>query len=423
MSKLERVGDPIRIIADTTRRCNLDCWYCHSASGPFYKGPELTGEDIVDIYNAAEKSGVFDVTITGGEPLMWNGLNEAMAASQDLEYPAVQLITNATVLTEKRLQTLKNGKLSRICVSLDGRKKTHEANRGKNTYERTLRGIQSLRKVVDNITVISVIDNTNFEEWPELTGDLIEMGAKQHHLAPVCFAGNAMEEFKGLTGDQFDLVRTTVNSLQTQLPESFILRFNDILINGPEGHTISLSAFTEGFKGWHLVVKPNGDVKTAVKAWGRSWRDNETIGNIRNENLTQIITQTGTKRDSIARNKFALEEERKRKFHLGSISQQEIQKDVERVKLTESGEMPLLNPEAKPKREATEVSDYEPIFYLPFPGSLAEVANLIKNQPGRYRVRSESEFGFLFDRTTFNITLFRPEDLEEVNRPVSINNQ
>src|SRR3989339_155483 len=105
---LERVGNPVRIIADTTRKCNLNCWYCHSTSGPFYKGPELEGKDLVNIYDASEKAKVF------------------------------------------------------------------------------------------NITVISVLDRTNFDRWPELTQALIGMGINQHHLSPVCFAGGAMEVYKGL---------------------------------------------------------------------------------------------------------------------------------------------------------------------------------------------------------------------------------
>lgn len=416
MSRLERISDPIRIIADTSRRCNLDCWYCHSTSGPFYKGPELTGKDIANIYNAAEKSRAFDITITGGEPLMWNGLDEAMAASKDLEYPAVQLITNATVLTKQKLQVLKNGNLSRICVSLDGNKEIHEANRGGNTYERTLRGIQSLREVVENITVISVVDNSNSDKWPELTQDLVELGVEQHHLAPVCFAGGAMELYKGLTGEQFDQVRKTVKSLLPELPKGFILRFNDILINGPEGRTISLNSFTEGFKGWHLIVRPTGHVKTAVRAWGRSWRENETIGTIKNENLAQIISRTKTERSLMSGHKYPTEEEMKRKFHLGKVTKEEIEEDKNRVLQTELEGIPPLYSQITQESGGRLDDTYEQIFYMSFPGNLSEVAEMLKTSPGRYRLRAEDGFGFLFDRDTFNVTLFRQDEIDEISK-------
>lgn len=264
---LERVGDPVRIIADTTRKCNLDCWYCHSTSGPFYNGPELDGKDIVNIYDASEKAKVFDITLTGGEPTLWKGLGDAMDASRDLDYPSLQIITNATVLSESRLQTLRRGKLNRILVSLDGNKETHEQNRGEKSYDRTIKGIRALREIIDNITVITVIDNTNFDKWPELTQALIEMGIKQHHLSPVCFAGGAMELYKGLTNEQFAFVRRKVGEIGSGLPDNFTLVFNDILINKTITRSLPINSFGEKYKGWHLVIRPDGKVNVAVRAW------------------------------------------------------------------------------------------------------------------------------------------------------------
>lgn len=415
---LERVGNPIRIVADTTRRCNLDCWYCHSTSGPRYEGPELEGKDICNIYKAAEESRVFDITITGGEPLMWKSLDGAMDASGDLGYSALQIITNATLVDERRLQTLRRGKLSRIAVSLDGKKETHEGNRGKNTYERTIRGIRALKSVVDNITVISVLDNTNFDKWPELTYSLAEIGIKQHHLTPVCFAGEAMDLYRGLTNDQFNAVRKTVNQLIPTLPEGFILVFNDILINDPNTRTIPINSFNERFKGWQFVTRPDGKANVAVRSWGRSWRENETLGNIKEESLAQIISRTTDHRRLVVSGQFGLEEERKRKFHHGGPTQDEIEKDRKDVQIVEAG---VTEPAYKHLKLAgvDGKSDYEEIFLLPMSDSPRKIAELLISQPERYRLRNEQGFGFLFDRVTFNITLLRQEELAEIDKILS----
>ena len=249
MSRLEE-GQvyPVRVIADVTRRCNLSCWYCHSSSGPSYKGPELTSEDVRNIYQAAETRQVFDISLTGGEPTMWPVLAEAMEQSRTLVYPALLLITNATALSEQKLEILKRGNLKRVCVSLDGESEVHDTNRGRGTFERTLGGILALREIVDDVTVISVLDKSNCDKWWILTERLARMGVSQQHLAPVSFAGGAMSDYRGLTKDQFALVRRKVEEVKKELPAGFILRFNDILVNGPEGDTISLHSFTEGVK-------------------------------------------------------------------------------------------------------------------------------------------------------------------------------
>ena len=415
---LERVGNPIRIVGDTTRRCNLDCWYCHSTSGPHYKGPELEGEDIVNIYEAAEKSMVFEITLTGGEPLMWKGLNEAMELSKDLDYPALQVITNATLVDKHRLQTLKKGKLNRIVVSLDGKREIHEGNRSKDTYERTLKGIRALEGIVDNITVISVLDSTNFDRWPELIYPLVKMGIKQHHLTPVCFAGDAMDTYKGLTDEQFKAVRETVNQITPTLPEGFILVFNDILINNPNTRTIPINSFNEKFKGWQFVIRPDGKANVAVRSWGRSWRENETLGNIKEENLTQIISRTKDRRKLVVSGQFSSEEERKRKFHLCGPTQDEIEKDRMDVKKIEAGVIEPAHECLTPAGKKGE-SSYEKIFFLPLPDSPGEIAELLISQPERYRLRNEQGFGFLFDRVTFNVTLLRQDELDDINKILS----
>jgi sulfatase maturation enzyme AslB (radical SAM superfamily) len=414
---LERIGNPVGIIADTTRKCNLNCWYCHSTSGPFYKGPELTGRDIVNIYEASEKAKVFDITLTGGEPTLWKGLGDAMDASRDLQYPALQLITNATVLSESKLRTLKRGKLNRILVSLDGDKETHEQNRGQDSYGRTLKGIRALRGVVDNITIISVIDNTNFDRWPELTQALIDMGIKQHHLSPVCFAGGAMEIYKGLTNEQFAFVRKTVDRIIPNLPDDFSLIFNDILINKSRTRSLSTNSFGEKYKGWHFVVRPDGKVNVAVRAWGRSWRENETLGNLKEESLAEMIERTSDLRKIVVDKKFESDEERRRKFHLGDLSKSEIEGDRQDVKFVESGNVkPIYE---KLKNTNDDECENDEIFYLPLQDSPQKIAEMLISRPERYRLRSEDGFGFLFDRQTFNITMLRQDEFDEINKKLS----
>lgn len=411
---LERVGNPVRIIADTTRKCNLNCWYCHSTSGPFYKGPELNDKDIRNIYEASEKAKVFDITLTGGEPTLWKGLDDAMDASKDLNHAALQLITNATVLSESRLQTLKRGRLSRILVSLDGVKETHDLNRGENSFDRTIKGIQALRGVVDNITVISVIDNSNFDKWPELTRVLIDMGIKQHHLSPVCFAGGAMKTYKGLTDEQFTLVRKTVDQIAPNLPDDFDLVFNDILINRCETRSLSTNLFGERYKGWHFVVRPDGKVNIAVRAWGRSWRENETLGNLKEEPLTRIMDRTAELRRVIVDERFDAEEEKGRKFHLNNPSTLQIELDRSDVKLVESGSTKSIY-EGLPEPLRNE-ANYEEAFYLNLKNSPKRIAGMLASDPERYRLRNEDGFGFLFDRQSFNITMLRQDELDEINQ-------
>lgn len=411
---LERVTEPVRMTVDTTRKCNLKCGYCHSSSGASYDGPELAGRDLRNIFEGAEKSKTFDITLTGGEPTLWNSLEETMSASKDLDFPSVQLITNATLINEKRVKVLKTGNLKRILVSLDGLSDIHNVNRGKGSFDKTIDGIQTLREVVDNVTVISVVDKTNFDKWQELTSRLIKMGVKQHHLCPVCFAGRAMGQYNGLSEDQFKDVRSKVDSISRTLPSDFKLVFNDILINLPLARSLSITAFVERYKGWHFSIRPNGKVDVLVKAWGRSWRENETLGNIKEERMVDLIERTKIQREAIVKSQFDHNEELRRKYHFDNPDNLAVESDKADVQAVENGLTEPIYTELANKEIQVEENKYDDIFLLPLPNTFKSIRKSIETNSGRFRLRKEKDFGFLFDRETFNITLLTKKEADNL---------
>ncbi len=180
---------PVRINLDTTRRCQLRCWYCHSSSGPGYRGPVLDTDTVPEILQTAEELRVFELTITGGEPTLWPGLVPLLEQSARSRFTGLTLITNGLATPRRVLRAMESAAMLRVCVSLDGVAEVHDRTRGAGTYERTMRGIRDLCAVHENVTVISVVDATNHDRWPELTATLADLGVRAHHLTPVCTAG------------------------------------------------------------------------------------------------------------------------------------------------------------------------------------------------------------------------------------------
>lgn len=416
---------PVRIIMDTTRRCNLNCWYCHSTSGPNYKGPELSDDEVTNVFHSAEQLKVFDITMTGGETMLWSSLKHAFEESNRLAFPALQFITNATVVTKQRLEWLKQANVQRICVSLDGLEEVHTKNRGAGRYSATIRGIQELRQIVDNITVISVLDRTNADRWPELTQLLLEIGVKQHNLSAVCFAGDAINDYRGLTAEQFANIRGHVEALRQQLPDWFHLRFNDILVQGHNEKTIPMHIFVEGFKGWHVVIRPDGKVNGAVRAWGRTWRENETLGNIQDLSLADILNGRQAEFQALAQHRYSLEEEIQRKFHLNATDEL-IANDLANIHSVEEGTTPGMAEIARPQvatsaaveQAGSPTKSYAGTALLApaASGLLASLQKQISADPQRFRIRHEPNFGgLLFDRTTFDLTVLNPAETNQLS--------
>ncbi|MDP3900175.1 MAG: radical SAM protein [bacterium] len=396
-----------RVIIDVTRRCNLSCWYCHSTSGPEYRGPEIDVTRIPNIFDTAEQLKVFEITITGGEPILWRGLPLLMENSHRLEFTKLQIITNATLISTEIVKILRRANLSRICVSLDGVEHLHAKNRGKGMYEQTIAGIQRLREVVDNITVISVLDNLNCSYWSELTEVLIKAGVKQHHLAPVCFSGNAMERYRGLSQQQFAEVREQVEAISRSLPDGYLVAFNDSLVNGLRSRYMTLQIFTEQFKGWHIVIRPTGQVNTSVNGWGRSWRAVAMIGDINQAPLSQLIQGYSATINEALRTQFSHSEEIRRKFHV-SATQEDVLSDITDVRCTETG-FGTDTCDAQISRQADEI-----VLPAALGINLDDLKILIAANPDRYRLRREDGFWLLFDTTTFNVCILNNQEILEV---------
>ncbi|WP_029892922.1 radical SAM protein [Nocardia brasiliensis] len=372
---------PVRLNLDTTRRCQLSCWYCHSSSGPDYRGPEIDPALVPDILEAADRHRIFEITITGGEPTMWPGLIPMLEQSPRLKFSSLLLITNALATPPKLLRTVESANLSRICVSLDGLGERHDRNRGQGSYERTLRGIRELRNVHENIAVISVVDATNHTRWPELTYQLAELGVRAHHLTPVCTAGHAITDYRGLDAQQFADVHRMVEQIATEVPEIAVL-FNDELVHPLATRTMGIHQFTENWKGWHRIVRPDGEVRTQIRAWGRTWRTPETIGNLRHQKLSQILEEPIQQVSA-----FTRAEEVARKFRLDANAGL-ILADLDDINATENGEDATQTPQ-------TFVADVP--VPTPLGIGLDDLAGRIRETPDQFRIREEEGFTLLFN--------------------------
>jgi cyclic pyranopterin phosphate synthase len=105
-----------------TDRCNLRCTYCMPAEGLDW----LPGDDLLTIDEltrlltlAVTRLGVTNIRFTGGEPLLFGGLEQVVAAAAALRpRPEIALTTNGVGLA-RRAAALAGAGLDRVNVSLD----------------------------------------------------------------------------------------------------------------------------------------------------------------------------------------------------------------------------------------------------------------------------------------------------------------
>ncbi len=114
--------DYLRI--SVTDRCNLRCIYCMPEEGETYSLKEdlLTYEEIMEVVHVAAELGVEKIRLTGGEPLVREGLCRLINQIRQVEgIEEVSMTTNGLLLYEM-IDDLQKAGLNRVNLSLDSLK-------------------------------------------------------------------------------------------------------------------------------------------------------------------------------------------------------------------------------------------------------------------------------------------------------------
>ena len=115
----DRVVDYLRV--SVTERCNFRCTYCMPEK-PFTWVPKenlLTFEELFEFMKVAIDEGVKKIRITGGEPLLREGLDKFIKMIYDYSPDIDLAMTTNAFLLKGAAQKLKDSGLKRINVSID----------------------------------------------------------------------------------------------------------------------------------------------------------------------------------------------------------------------------------------------------------------------------------------------------------------
>jgi cyclic pyranopterin phosphate synthase len=101
-----------------TKRCNLDCIYCHKEGIFDDSNDEMTPDEISRILGICISQGIKKVKITGGEPLLRSDIIEIVEGISSLGIEDISMTTNGIYLADYA-KRLKESGLNRVNVSLD----------------------------------------------------------------------------------------------------------------------------------------------------------------------------------------------------------------------------------------------------------------------------------------------------------------
>ncbi|WBK01120.1 radical SAM protein [Methylocystis parvus] len=187
-----------------TRLCNLTCRHCYSHSSP-HRRSHLDLATLLRALAALRGEGYEQLSVSGGEPLLYPRLDALVSAAQDQGY-RLSLITNGSTITPANVPLLAS--LDFVAVSVDGREPLHNQIRGqKDAFARTMRGLRRLREAGARFAIIFAATRQSLVDIVPVAEIAMQHGAVALHLRPLVLTGRAAANCGDLGLRQTDLDR------------------------------------------------------------------------------------------------------------------------------------------------------------------------------------------------------------------------
>jgi MoaA/NifB/PqqE/SkfB family radical SAM enzyme len=156
---------------EVTTHCNSSCSHCFvRARGP--RRSSLTPDLVQTIVREAYEEGYRHLHITGGEPLLWDGLLGIFDDAFAIGYQTAFLNTNGTLLSREESHKLAAYSGLAISVSLHGPRRLHDRIRGKGSYDRALKGIDNAMIAGLPVHIFTPVGKSLIPDLPGFAGGI-----------------------------------------------------------------------------------------------------------------------------------------------------------------------------------------------------------------------------------------------------------
>jgi MoaA/NifB/PqqE/SkfB family radical SAM enzyme len=141
---------------EVTNRCNSLCSHCFVRAASTERS-SLPLDSVKNIISEGHDLNYRHLHLTGGEPLLWDGLWEALNFASDIGYQTIFLNTNGTQVTEEICRHLASYRGLSISVSLEGPEALHDSIRGEGSYRRAVNGIEKMIDSGINLFIFTTV--------------------------------------------------------------------------------------------------------------------------------------------------------------------------------------------------------------------------------------------------------------------------
>ena len=206
-----------------TMRCNLSCAGCYSRDYP--RDGEMMLTEIGDLFAQAKELGVFFFVLTGGEPLLRDGLMDLVEQHRDLIF---LLFTNGSVMDSMWAKEVARWGHVVPILSIEGNREETDMRRGPGTYEQVRRAMTTLREAKAFFGFSTMVTRRNLRTIGQggFIDEMIERGCRMGFLADYVPMGSRADPDLVPTEEEQVWLRERVLDMERRAP-IFLVRLPD----------------------------------------------------------------------------------------------------------------------------------------------------------------------------------------------------
>jgi MoaA/NifB/PqqE/SkfB family radical SAM enzyme len=156
---------------EVTTLCNSSCSHCFVRARGLRRS-SLAPDLVRTIVREAYEEGYRHLHVTGGEPLLWDGLRGIFDYAFAMGYKTAFLNTNGMLLSAEESRELAVYGGLAISISIQGPSRLHDSIRGKGSYDQALKGIDNATSAGLPVHIFTPVGKSLLPELPHFASEI-----------------------------------------------------------------------------------------------------------------------------------------------------------------------------------------------------------------------------------------------------------
>lgn len=265
MSKALGRPAPFLVQFSITNRCDSRCLYCYAR---YYERPheDMPVDRVMSVIDQLAQAGTWRVNLVGGEPLLRKDAGEIIRYVKKKNMECA--MTSNGHLVPQKMAEIKE--LDLLCISLDGDRRSHDANRGEGSFDRAMKGLDAAFAAKVPLQIATVLTKYNLDSL-----DFLFSAARKYNaniafttlIAQSSAQGKRMPETIPSDEEYKNVLRRIITAKKNGAPVLFSAKALEYCLNWPFSYAKDRIFGRAGFKTirclagmYYAIIDVNGDV-------------------------------------------------------------------------------------------------------------------------------------------------------------------